>query len=318
MFIYAILNSIEISWEILIMHSYHFIINKHSRNSQKVLKKLLVLLPKHKVEYKFLITESIEQLDTLLEQLRSTMPKTDIFVVVGGDGSLNQFITFYTKYGFKNPIGYIPAGSGNDFARANTIPFDTEEALLHLFSIKEKEERSIIIATQNNTTHFAVNSIGFGIDGLIGQLLESKGKKEKMGAPSYMLSIFSGFAKQEKFSLTLTIGTHSYEFNSVQLALVANHPSFGGGIYIAPDASGKDDQLEVVIADNVSPKNLLSILRKLLINQTHKSHPKIHSFKSKEMTIHINSGQYAQKDGEVFHQDEYDYHFQTKQLPFWI
>ncbi|GEK91803.1 diacylglycerol/lipid kinase family protein [Alkalibacterium kapii] len=300
------------------MHSFYFIINKQSRNSHDVFKKLLVLLPKHKVDYDFLVTESIEQLDTLLSQLKNTIQPTDIIVVVGGDGSLNQFVTFYSKYCFNNPIGYIPAGSGNDFARANVIPFDTEEALFHLFSVKRAKERSVILATQNQTEHLAVNSIGFGIDGLIGKFIDSKGKKEKAGGYAYALSIFSGFLKQEKFPLTLTLDDGVHVFDQAQLVLVANNPYFGGGINIVPQASGVDDQLDILIADNVNVKDLISILSKLFFKQTHLSHPKLYSFQTKEATVHINSGQYAQKDGEVFHQDEYMYYFKSEKLLFWI
>lgn len=299
-------------------HFLHFIVNKQSRNSQAVFKKLVLELPKHKINYDFLITENIGQLDKLLSQLKETIIPTDIFVVVGGDGSLNHFVARYTKYQFKNPIAYIPAGSGNDFARAHQIPIDTHKALFHLFSIEKKQDLSIIIATQEGTEHLAVNSIGFGIDGMIGHLMSSGKNKEKLGAKSYFLGIFSGFLKQKKFPLTLTIDDNEHQFDNVQLALVANNPSFAGGIYIVPEASGKDDQLEVLIADNVSARDLASILAKLITTKTHLTHPKLHSFKSKKVKLFIDSAQYAQKDGEVFGQTTFDYSFDTKKLPFWI
>lgn len=292
--------------------------NKQSRKSQTVFEKLVLELPKHTIDYDFLLTENVEQLDTLICQMKNTVQPTDIFVVVGGDGSLNHFVRVYTKYEFNNAIGYIPAGSGNDFARAHQIPIDTQKALLHLFSIEEKQDLSIIVASQGETKHLAVNSIGFGLDGMIGHLINSGENKGKLGAKSYLLEIFSGFIQQEKFPLTLIIDDAEHQFANVQLAVVANNPSFGGGIYIVPEASGKDDQLEVLIADNVSPKNLVSILIKLLTNKTHLNHPKLHAFKSNKMTLHIHSPQYAQKDGEVFGPSEFSYQFDTKKLPFWI
>ena len=300
------------------MHFLYFIVNKQSRNSKEVFKKLALILPKYKINYEFLITENIEQLETLLSQLKNKLNPSDLFVVVGGDGSLNQFVSFYTRLSLENAIGYIPAGSGNDFARAHQIPFDTEEALLHLFSVEEKQELSVISSRQNEKQHLAVNSIGFGIDGLIGEIVEAKGKKERLGASSYLLGIFSAFRKQEKFTLKLTVDSGSYEFSQVQLAVLANNPSFAGGVYILPDANGKDDVLDIMIAENVSPTDLIAIVSRLLANQSHLSHPKIHSFRSKEVRIEINSNQYAQKDGEVFQEESYDYHFHTIKVPFWV
>ena len=41
----------------------------------------------------------------------------DLIVCAGGDGTLNQVVTSYLKSQCKLPIGYIPAGSTNDFAK---------------------------------------------------------------------------------------------------------------------------------------------------------------------------------------------------------
>ncbi|MCR8969066.1 diacylglycerol kinase family protein [Facklamia sp. 7083-14-GEN3] len=292
--------------------------NKQSRNIGKVLKKLEDLLPSYAINYDLLISENISQLDQLLFQLKKDIQPQDLLIVVGGDGSLNQFITSYIRNDFKNAIGYIPAGSGNDFARTHHIPTDTKKAIDYLLSIKNQQNLSIITANDNQQKHLAINSIGFGIDGLITHFVESKKEKEKMGSRSYLLGIFKGFVNQEKFSLRIKVDNQSYEFKKVQLAVIANNPYFGGGIKIAPHSSNKDKLLEVVIANDVSFKNLFSILAKLLINQSHLSHPKIHSYQSEEIYLEIESNQYAQKDGEVFQQDSYHICFSTLELPFWL
>ena len=38
-------------------------------------------------------------------------------VCSGGDGTLDEVVTGITEIGSKVPVGYIPAGSTNDFAR---------------------------------------------------------------------------------------------------------------------------------------------------------------------------------------------------------
>lgn len=305
--------------EVLFLDRFlHFIVNKQSRNSDAAFKRLLIELPKYTKSYDFLITENIDQLERLLFQLKSTINPNDIIVVVGGDGSLNQFVTFYIEFQFKNYIGYIPAGSGNDFARANDIPTNTKKAIQHLFTIKEKKDLSIIHATQEKTQHYAVNSIGVGIDGLISHLVNSKKHKEKLGPLSYLAGILSGFINQKKFALTLIVDDGVYKFKNTQLGLVANNPSFGGGIYIIPEANGKDDELDILIADDISIRDLVSIISKIKTNKTHLSHPKLYSFKSKKVKIRVHSDQYAQKDGEVFHGEEFNYSFDTVKLCFWI
>jgi YegS/Rv2252/BmrU family lipid kinase len=46
----------------------------------------------------------------------------DVIVCCGGDGTLNEVITGMLKTNLKIPLGYIPAGTMNDFASSHGIP----------------------------------------------------------------------------------------------------------------------------------------------------------------------------------------------------
>lgn len=52
----------------------------------------------------------------------------DMIVCMGGDGTLNETLSGARKIGWKKPVGYIPAGSTNDFASSLGLPSDPEEA----------------------------------------------------------------------------------------------------------------------------------------------------------------------------------------------
>lgn len=296
----------------------YFIVNKQSRKSDAVFKELLIELPKYTKNYELIITEDIKQLDRLIAEIKAKIHNNDLVIIVGGDGSLNQFVSLYKKHQLSNAIGYIPAGSGNDFARAHKIPTNTKQALDKLFSVNEMQELAIICASENSTKHYAVNSIGAGIDGQIIQLVNLNELKKKKKFSPYVSAIFSAFKKQNKFPLTLEINSEIHQFEKAQLALVANNSYFGGGINIIPDADGSDRELDVVIANDVSFRDLVFIISRIITDKKHLSHPKLHSFKSKKVGITINSNQFAQKDGELIQQNNYNYDFTTEMLPFWI
>ncbi len=46
----------------------------------------------------------------------------DLVVCSGGDGTLDEIVTGMIQSGFCTPIGYIPAGSTNDFGKSLSIP----------------------------------------------------------------------------------------------------------------------------------------------------------------------------------------------------
>ena len=55
--------------------------------------------------------------------------KYDLVVCSGGDGTLDEVVSGIMHKGFTVPLGYIPAGSTNDFATSLGIPKDMVKAL---------------------------------------------------------------------------------------------------------------------------------------------------------------------------------------------
>lgn len=53
----------------------------------------------------------------------------DLIVCSGGDGTLREVVNGLIKSGVSTPVGYIPAGSTNDFARSLGLSDDITEAL---------------------------------------------------------------------------------------------------------------------------------------------------------------------------------------------
>ena len=62
------------------------------------------------------------------ELIENVSDDTDIVVVSGGDGTLNEVITGLQKSGKKLPVGYIPTGSTNDFAATFGLSADPKTA----------------------------------------------------------------------------------------------------------------------------------------------------------------------------------------------
>ena len=57
-----------------------------------------------------------------MEKTRTRDRDYDIVVCSGGDGTLDEVVTGMIRSGFRTPIGYIPAGSTNDFGGSLGLP----------------------------------------------------------------------------------------------------------------------------------------------------------------------------------------------------
>ena len=56
------------------------------------------------------------------EQVKKYADKVDLVVCSGGDGTLDEVVTGITELKSQVPVGYIPAGSTNDFANSLFMP----------------------------------------------------------------------------------------------------------------------------------------------------------------------------------------------------
>lgn len=62
------------------------------------------------------------------EKVEKEAAKYDLVVCSGGDGTLDETVAGLMNCGKKVPLGYIPAGSTNDFATSLSIPKEMEKA----------------------------------------------------------------------------------------------------------------------------------------------------------------------------------------------
>ena len=62
------------------------------------------------------------------QAVRRLAPEMDIVACCGGDGTFNETVTGVLESGADVPLGYIPAGSTNDFAASLKLPTNVLEA----------------------------------------------------------------------------------------------------------------------------------------------------------------------------------------------
>ena len=150
---------------------YYFIVNPHSRSGRaaKMWRSLEQKLLDKGIPYDSLLTEYPGHAITLAASL--TDPKhpdkgPKIIIVLGGDGTLNEVLNGLS-FSAVFTLGYIPSGSGNDFARSLKLPRNPEKALEHILNPKYQRflDYGILSYGKNEELHrrFCVSS-GIGYD----------------------------------------------------------------------------------------------------------------------------------------------------------
>ena len=317
---------------------YHILINPAagSGNAEKTAEKIIQLLDDGDYTYTPYYTEGpgdekeiVDRLTDLLSPWSEICEKDHIdnsfhlLVVIGGDGTLHQVVNEFFALGLQLPVSYIPAGSGNDFARGIGLSREPEEAFeqitdalkpqpINVFHYEEKirEEKGVIL-----------NNVGIGLDALIVATTNASTSKKvlnkyHLGSASYALYLVKAIFTQKTFPILVELNGQTLSFERTFLCTTTNIPYFGGGIAIAPMADPKKETIDLVV---VEKPNLPAILRFLiqLVRKKHTENKHYKHFTSSKIRIVSVVPQHGQADGEDMGERSFDMNFSTATQYIW-
>ncbi|MBM7687913.1 diacylglycerol kinase [Enterococcus ureilyticus] len=247
-----------------------------------------------------------------------------LLVIFGGDGTLHSALNALQTFDPNIPIGYIPCGSGNDFARGVGIPRQTEKAFLHLLKADVPKEIQVITYTESiqDEIGLAVNNIGIGLDAAIVNAANTSTSKRtlnkfNMGSFSYIFSILKVLFTQKGFPILVEVNGQTLEFDRAFLCTITKHPYFGGGVSIAPMADPRKPILDFVLVERVNMFKIFWLIC-LLIQQKHIHSKYFHHFQSSKFRIVSTVPQYVHADGEILGKRSTDLSFGTATRLFWF
>lgn len=110
------------------MKKIYFIVNLYSGKAMIASKLAEIIDMFTKARFEVTVRPTQEKLDATAAAKYACSQDFDLIVCSGGDGTLNEVIHGVMKSERQLPIGYIPAGSTNDFARGIGIPKNMIEA----------------------------------------------------------------------------------------------------------------------------------------------------------------------------------------------
>lgn len=178
----------------------------------------------------------------------------EVPVVVSGDGLLG--VVGGAMAGAEAPLGLIPAGRGNDLARALGIPTEPEAAV---DAILTGHSRLIDVGEANGKRFLGIASIGF--DSECNRLANET--HWLRGNSVYAYSMPRTLIGWRPARFTIAVGEERKRISGYFVA-VANNSVYGGGMWIAPEAKIDDGEFDVVSIGEVGKLRFLWGLRDVL------------------------------------------------------
>lgn len=274
--------------------------NAGSRKGERSLKLLLPYLEKEGLSYKLFATEHTGQEASFIQIILEEKSTEDQLIILGGDGTISLALNALPD---DLPFGYIPSGSGNDFARSLGLSFDPIQAFKNIRQNKTKDFYVIHYKSQS-FSGYALNNVGIGLDAAIvkatnGGRMKNMLNALKLGRLSYFLTALHVLFSKKPFEISVYNMKNAFKFDNAFLLTFTKHPYFGGGIQIAPEATNLSKEIHLVELDRYSIPKIFSLIPSVLKGK-HLDNNLFHHSVSTAAAVTPQSVQPVQIDGESF------------------
>ncbi len=184
-------------------------------------------------------------------------------VVVGGDGTAALGASCVA--GTQVRLGIVPAGSGNDLARALGLPLNNPDeavrVLLHALSRPVVRMDAIELSgTGQDKPTLVLGNVSLGFDALVNaRANRSRGPLGRR----YTLAVIRELARFSALPYWVEIDGGERQAIDAALITLCNSGVMGGGMVISPDSSAFDGALELAVVDAMPRGRLVRLFPKV-------------------------------------------------------
>lgn len=224
----------------------------------------------------------------VVQRLASQM---DLVVCCGGDGTFNETVTGILNTGLNVPVGYIPAGSTNDFARSLSLETDFVKAAEQIVS-GSPHNYDVGQFGQRYFTYVA----SFGAF-TRASYATPQNLKNIFGHAAYLLEGIQGLSQIKPIRMQLAAEGHVLD-EEFLFGAICNSTSVAGILTLDPNqVDMADGQFEVLLIR--PPKDLLELSKCIQALQTQQyDSPMISFIRASQVLVNASSDVPWSLDGE--------------------
>ena len=229
----------------------------------------------------------------------------DAILIFGGDGTIHRHLPALVR--LQLPVLIVPAGSGNDFARALNLRSmrdslrvwrDFESGKIQAQAI---DLGVIVPSAAPERTHYFCCVAGCGLDSAVARSANQMPRWLR-GHGGYALALLPLLLKLPAYSMRLTKfngkdNDHAEAEKPTLLAAFANTQFYGDGMRIAPEADLTDGKLDICRISTVNPFKLFCMFPTVYFGR-HLLLPEVEYSRAERIHVHTATPLDIYADGE--------------------
>ncbi|MDN5863117.1 MAG: lipid kinase [Salinisphaera sp.] len=251
------------------------LVNPNSRRGAAGIDAILRNLEQGGIDAIHIAPHGADDVAAAIQQHRGAI---DRIIVGGGDGTMNAALPAVLASGL--PMGVLPLGTANDFARSLRLPLEPEQACA---AIVAGHQRRVDVGQANDRYFLNVAHIGFAVE--VARRSDSDAKK-RLGPLAYPAAAWSAFRTRRSFSVRI-LGPDGWKrLRTIQVS-VGNGRFYGGGIPVAEDAAIDDGHLDLYAIPAHKGSSLLAMIPALTRGRAHR-HAHIVTMRGDQFEVHTH------------------------------
>jgi lipid kinase YegS len=227
----------------------------------------------------------------------ASTPEVDAVLACGGDGTVNEVLNGLA--GTNTPMGIIPLGTANDFARQVGIPADADHAM---DVVLQRTPERIDTASHNGRRFLNVSTGGVGAEATAETPADAK---RALGPIAYAITAVRKLADLQPQRARF----HGPDFDletEFLLFAVGNARATGAGTLITPEASVRDGLLDLCVVEDMGRREFARLA--LLVRKgEHLEDERVHYLQVPWLRIDADEPITVNADGESQQCEELEY-----------
>lgn len=270
------------------MKKVRFIYNPYS-GENAILKELDKIITMHQEKGYTIVPYRIQRGVDVINALDVVDSTYEYILIAGGDGTIDTVVNAMKKRDIDIPIGIIPVGTANDFAKHLGMPQDAGACVEQIL-----DSHAVGVDLGKVNDNYFVNVLSTGLFTDVSQKTDTN-LKNTIGKLAYYLKGLEELPNFRKLDVKIT--ANGTVFNEpIYLMLVFNGQT-AGNFKLATKAKVQDGFLDVVIFKACHIPELIPMFIKVLKGE-HLEDSRIEYIKTDELLIESNEEIVTDIDGE--------------------
>ncbi len=217
-------------------------------------------------------------------------------VAAGGDGTLFEVVNgwFLNESAARIPIGILPVGTGNSFAKDLGLESGQWRPAIDLIAGGRKTRVDVARCRFGEETFHFLNVMGLGF---VTDVQQISNRIKALGNLAYVLGVLVQILFLKSYAIRLVIDGRRIDRN-ITLLEVANTRYTARTFLIAPMAQFDDGFLDVILSRSMSRMRLFSLFRKVF-SGSHTGAREVETYKVKRLKIDSAAPLKLGPDGEI-------------------